>query len=129
MSRRKESASPWVQYFLLLFNHMLDFCYEGGHYVIGSVENVEACCKEWSHMSVNVTSGNVCSRKKLPPALRPDGLAARKSEAAGHRLQQRSQHHTSAVAESCGGYIYLSGCLRDGFQPRCGGRRRLGACC
>jgi hypothetical protein len=44
---------------------MLDFCYEGGHYVIGSVANVEACCKEWCHVSVNVTSGNDALAKKI----------------------------------------------------------------
>jgi len=32
--------------------------------VIGSVENVEACCKEWSHMSVYVTSGYDALAKK-----------------------------------------------------------------
>jgi hypothetical protein len=108
---------------------MLVFRYEGGHYVIGSAENMESCCKVWSHMSVKVTSGYDALAKKLPPAFRPDGLAPRKSEGAGHRLQQRSQHHTSAVAGCCGGYV-LSGCLRDEFRSRCeGGGGRAGAWC
>jgi len=79
MSRRKDSASPWVQHFLLLFNHMLDFCYEGGHCVIGSVENVEACCKEWSHMSVNVTSGSDVLAKRVTSCI-PSGWSGRKEE-------------------------------------------------
>lgn len=50
---------------------MLDFCYERGHYVIGSVENVKAFCKEWSHMSVNVTSGYDALARKATSCILP----------------------------------------------------------
>jgi len=58
---------------------MLDFCFERGHYVIGSVENVEACCKEWGHMSVNVTSGNDALAKKSTSCIL-SGWSGRKEE-------------------------------------------------
>lgn len=47
--------------------------------MIGSVENVEVCCKEWSHMTVNVTSGYEVLAKKATSCIQ-SGCSGRKEE-------------------------------------------------
>ena len=90
---------------------------------------MEACCKERNHMSLKVTSGDDALGKKKRNT--PSGRSGPEEErsCSSPSAAAVTKHHTSAVTECCGGYLYLSGCLRDEFRPRCGGQGRLGACC